>query len=219
MKKILVITGMVASLVVATFSQVSADTFVDWSAQGSAGIQLANATPLPIGDNVYLVGLQSGRNEANVTADFATSIALVFTADLKIYATGQIGDGTGTAGVFAESGDSSSDNTFLGLQMYYVAINSTTPVTATQMGMWKAAGNPNWIWPDTSAQPPANKKVNGLEDANASVLGSLGAAGANDWGYTTAGQTAPSAIPEPSTIVLVGFGLLGAIRLVRSRRS
>jgi hypothetical protein len=158
-------------------------------------LQLANGAALPISNKVYLVALQPGRTEANVIADFATSVATVFGGDLRIYATGMIGDGTDTEGVFSES-NTSTDNSFVGLQMYYVAINSDNPSTASQMGMWTAESDPDWVFPDVDATPPGNYRLTGLEEANHSVVGSLVAATpGNPWGYDTAAQLSPVSSP------------------------
>jgi hypothetical protein len=193
---------------------VFAVSFVDWAAQGERGLQLADGTALPIGASVYLVGLQTGRTEADVVTDFGTSIATVFSADLKIYATTTVGLNTLTAGTFAAPTASSSDASFDGLQIYYVAIETALPTTAQQIGMWKI-DSAAWKFPGVTAAPPSNQTATDLNDANSSVLGSLVSAGQNDWGYSTAGQLA--LIPEPSTILLVGFGLLGAVGLARRR--
>ena len=213
MKKTLIVAAIAASLALA--GQVFATSFVDWAAQGTTGLQLADGTALPIGVNVYLVALQTGRTEADVVTDFGTSIATVFSADLKIYATTTVGINTSTAGTFAAPTASSTDTSFDGRQIYYVAIDTAAPGTATQIGMWRGDSTA-WKFPGVTAAPPSNQTATDMDDANTSVLGSLVTAGQNDWGYSRAGQLV--LVPEPSTTVLVAIGLLGAIVLAHRRR-
>lgn len=227
MKRIMALM-IVASLVLAGgFSSICAGSIeeVVWNAYGAQGIQLPDGDQVPLGDNVYVVALKPGRTTANVQSDFAAgNTTAIFSTDLTIFGQGVIGDGTSTAGGYGETTDWTVDNSFNGLTEYVVAIDSTAPGTATAFGMWTATNvqSPDvpWLFPNGNAVPPGNSMGINLDDANVAVVGGVQqawGAGANDWGYTEAATLAsiPLPIPEPSTMVLVAVGLLGAIGMRR----
>jgi hypothetical protein len=213
MKKLL---AVVVGVVLVGFSQAKADT-IGWAAAATTGLQLADGTTaVPVGDFIAVGYFASGgidRTDAQIASDsFAT-----LQANFKQFGPGAIGDGTGVPGTFTET-SSNLDPLFNPPHRIYIwVVDNPVLASATQQAVISAPGNPNWVW---AVQPDGVNSIDISDPLVAAIIGSAGAA--NDPNLT--GNGIPNAfnlaviVPEPSTVTLVGLGLLGLLP-IRRRRS
>jgi hypothetical protein len=169
---------------------------VGWGDTASPFLTLGNGvTPLPVGDLIEI-----GSDSAGTLAGFTP------------WATGFIGDGTGTEGSFQESTTSLGAG-FFSAPIYILAYNSVTAVTATGEAL---VTNPAWAF-------PANDQGFGtidVSDAGLSVvLGTVHTGTITDTNLGAGSNALAVTVPEPSSIALVVMGLLGGFGLIRRRRS
>jgi len=179
----------------------------NWSAQLSRFLTLTGGTTgVPAGDLVE-IGIVS----SPATAAAATSPAQL-QATLNVFGTTTIGTGTaGVAGSFATATGAPGAG-FFSQQIYLVAYNAATVGAATQFGMFT---DTSWVFP---ASDGASANSLDLGDAGVTaVKGTLSSGTVTSPSDIAGGDAAAlaSAVPEPSTWVLVGTGLLGLLGLRR----
>ncbi len=197
---------------------------VNWGSQDATPYTLADGSTLvPQGDLIE-VGYFS------TTAGLTTlNTAVQNLANFTSYATGAVGDGFAFDGFAGEDNDVSGWG-FQHQQIYLVAFNASTAAAATQMGVWSVtfgsanANQAGWRFPSDSDIPnDTSVDMDDLTLAPGTADGAL-ATGANIWlgTGTTAdgngGMDLAQLVPEPSTYMLVGTGLIGLLA-IRRRRS
>jgi hypothetical protein len=146
---------------------------------------------------------------------------LTLQADFSAFATGLMGQGSedgthlsGYPGVFTEA-SIAVGTAFLNAPIYLMVFNTSSAATATQVGIFKGG---DWVFP---ALETGTATLDTDTIGTTPVVGaySTGTFASSEW---TAGANAlqmHQVIPEPSTITLVGLGLIGAVGLARRRRS
>jgi len=109
---------------------------------------------------------------------------------------------------------------FLGTHAYLVAFNSGTYTTASAFGVFKgpntgASNGQNWIFPLTDTLPAVTYDL-GDVGAGGVIIGSFGSLTLNSaWYGDYADAYGLKDVPEPSTMMLVGTGLLGLLAIRR----
>jgi len=208
---------------------------VNWANDNGATALTLNGgtTGLPVGDIVEIGIFNSGMSDAAITALFTGAVGngTAIQSAFHVFASGQIGDGgsAGTVvGAFAESSISAGAGFFTS-NIYMVVFNVTSAGqigSATQMGVFKgpSAVAAPWLFP---ADDGGTATVTADDMTAASVLiGHYGAGtysdsvanGATGWyGDNVNALELAQIVPEPSTYMLVGMGLLGAWGLRRRR--
>src|ERR1017187_1454302 len=219
-----------AAVLLASTGRVNAMT-VGWQNDaGETAITLNGGTVgLAVGDIVELGIFKNNMSNAAISALFlgvpgnGTAIQSAF----NVWASGAIGDGGsgGTVlGAFAENSGPAGAGYFTS-NAFLVVFNVTSVggiSGATQMGVFKgpstgATSGDNWLFPATDGST-ANFAVADITGANV-LIGSYGsgtyddsaANGATGWyGSGANALELAQVVPEPSTYMLVGMGLLGA---------
>jgi len=156
---------------------------------GAFYVDQAGLTPVPMGDTVKLAVPLGGTN--------------------FVLATGAMGDGVGADGLFEISTVVASNLLFWAQGqtleiMFYLTTDGSGPYGL----VWDSINCPA---PPTT--PPAPLLVNADLSFSRAANTQLTSGGAEVYGQGF------YIIPEPSTIMLVGLGLLGAVGLMRRRRS
>ncbi len=150
-------------------------------------------------------------NDAGIKA--LSSKAAVVGA-FSVWITGLMGDGTGFDGVFSES--SSADGTgYYSKNAYLVVIDGD------QYGVFRAPGTVNtdaWVFPPGDAGGP-DMNINGITSLTGVLIGNFNVAGRQPNPFLEVDADTLNLIPEPSTVMLVGAGLLGVLGMIRRRRS
>jgi hypothetical protein len=198
----LVATGLTVS------SYAAGPISVNWGAGDVTEFTDVSGTALPVGDLV-LVG----------TFTVAPTDGQSTLANFVTFGTGHSGDGALPAG-YSSDGLTASDAGFAHTQMYLVVVNATTIGAATQEGIYTVSDvqNPAWKFPATTDVPSLT--TIDVEDLNSSP-GSQAALnpGADivfGSGIDASGNVRlANLVPEPSTYLLVGTGLLGLLGLRR----
>jgi len=141
-----------------------------------------------------------------------------------------IGIGTGTSAVAADKNSGAISATFSGTNpgfasgpIYVLVINSNTTGNATQVGVFR--GDSTWTFPANMASGSAS--IDTDQALTAPLIGTFAGSqnGAlNGYNNTDGNQNATvgqlrldAIVPEPSTWMLVGTGLLGLLGLRRRR--
>ena len=129
------------------------------------------------------------------------------------------GPGSASDGYFTGvSTASASGLSLASTQMFYWVFNAPTAGAATQQGIFTLGSNPNWTFPDDSAT--AQSKTNDLSQVlnpSGILWGSFGTGTSRD-GLSPLYNLALIAVPEPSTLALIGFALVGAPVVFLRRR-
>lgn len=151
-------------------------------------------------------------SEANMIAN-QNSISFL-QANFNTWASTSVGTGSGIDGTWS-TGLTAPGTGFFSTQFYLLAYNAATAGSATQVGLYT---NPSWIFP---ASDVATAGSVDLSDAGLSILIGSFSAGTIVSPGDIAGENAVQlhVVPEPSSIALAGFGILGLVGLARRRRS
>jgi hypothetical protein len=179
-------------------------------------------------DVAYLLGMAGPMHDEQITLAQKAALLAAF-VPLNMNSQGLSGEGN--LG-FTDQGMIDhlySGNNFAGGPIYVLAFNAATPEAATEMGVFVGNGtdNPNWIYPANMNLPGLTQSPS-LDNAMPLVGFRLPTAMDNVWDDNWNGHGAPLGameladivpIPEPSTLMLVGLGLLGAVGLRRRHRS
>lgn len=136
---------------------------------------------------------------------------------------------TGGAGGDFNIGGTADDTTPQNVknqQIYLVAFNNASGVGYTELGVYyvNKASKPAWAFPD-SANFPNDTTAIDIQDLLATPDGvstALGTGAHIVWGSSavlgdTYNQIRLAVVPEPSTVILVGLGLLGLVGLRRRK--
>lgn len=213
--------GIKALVVVAAAIGISASSYaaaitVNWAAFAATGVSLEGAgiSAVPTGDLVeigyFTIAPTPGSSSLANFVPFGSTTTF----------------GVGGFDGFWQGHASSADEVpFSGQQIYIVAFNAATAGAATQEGIFTSSLG-TWKFP--SSTPPATTGIE-LQDlvvnptgptptlaGTASIL--FGSGPFTD-GAGSAYLKLQTIVPEPSTVALVGLGMLGMIGFIRRRRS
>ncbi|MGA2140221.1 MAG: PEP-CTERM sorting domain-containing protein [Verrucomicrobiia bacterium] len=192
----------------------AANIEIDWSASDYTGFALQNGTPVP--DNAYAsVGYFSTAPTAG-SSDLSAYHA--FASSTAVFNTGSV---SGYPGFIPEEISSYDQGAFGGQQLYFVITSGTQEgiytFSPTQNANWKfphAGDIPNSSSPDIEQLVDLPGTAGNVLNGNATVIYGSGPQYSAGSSYMLLQDTV---VPEPSTWVLVGTGLLGLIGLARRR--
>jgi len=193
-----------------------------WQATQGGGAPVLSdmSTALPL-NSLAAVGLFPGLNDAQIAALGGSGTALW--AAFSPFES----EPADANGLFNGDGQSHVGAGFFSSQAYIICFDAATAASAGQWGVFKGASVGNvgdaWIFPaaDNNAMIPTFTMEN--VPASGVIVGSFGAlAYAAAWAQDTDSPgteyvDAYALIPEPSTYMLVGTGLLGLLALRRRR--
>jgi len=219
--KQLIAVAAVAGLAASSYA---GNITVNWSAFSNTGVALQGTTTGVPGGDFMEIGYWTGSSPTVGSSSLSGFVPWV---------TGQMGQGNaGGPGFFSiASGPSPEQGTATGIntrQIYMVIFNAATQGAATQMGIFSDTAS-NWEFPlSSSLTPTTGIDIENLVNNPATAGNSLAAGAQVIYGGGPAflasdpqNSGGPSSymqlkvIPEPSTWVLVGTGLLGLLGLRR----
>ncbi|MEO6785281.1 MAG: PEP-CTERM sorting domain-containing protein [Chthoniobacteraceae bacterium] len=209
-----VFLSIVASL--ATLPLASATT-VGWGATPSSrSVVQPNSSAVTAGSEVLIgtfanenFSLSSGTVLANWTSIMAAGGCSQFASPIF---TSSIAGGT-------KVGGQTTDNTgtataFNGKTIYLVLFDTTSPNTATEMGIFKAtSASPAWVFPNNNNGIGDTQTSLGTDITAAATIVAVGTTPIGSANSTQLQLAAP--VPEPSTLT---FGALAALAAAGSRR-
>ena len=208
-----------------------ANSVASWGAQNSNGVGSLNGTPLANGSgdlvmigafldpttHVALTGLQIvNASFSTLQADWVQFGGTVI-GNANPNGAGSLSDGYWTGNTTA----SASSLLLAGNKVYYWVLNAPTFGAATQQGVFTSTA-PGWVFPNDSGSPQSFSndlnQVPTTTGANGGILwGSFGTGTSRD-GTSPLYNLALIAVPEPSTLALIGFALVGAPVVFLRRR-
>jgi hypothetical protein len=214
-QKFVGIIAAVAALVIA--SQVYAFTET-WSANTPVVLALEDqATAVPQGCLIEIGTVAPANLSAIINAAYVNKSPSQVEGLFVPFTTGLVGDGWGMDGLFTRT-DGVSAPGLTGKQVYILAFDAATAAGAGEVGLFAVTNNANWLFP---ADDDLGTGSVDLGDAGlVALIGSLGAGTiASPTDLLGLDAAALYTIPEPSTLMLVGLGLFGAVGLMRRHHS
>jgi len=207
-----------------TLSSYAGNITVNWSAFDVTGVALAGGTVGVPGGDLIEIG----------TFSAPPTVGSPSLSGFTPWVTGLMGQGnSGGPGFFSiSSGPSSAANTSQG-EIYLVCFNAPTAGAATQEGIFSSS-TAAWTFPATNSLTPTTTidienlvnnpgtSANSLAGTAKLIFGggpAFIASDPNNAGGPSSYMQLAALVPEPSTYVLVGTGLLGLFGLRRRSRS
>jgi PEP-CTERM motif len=213
MKKI----AAVISLGITILASTTYASTVSWGAAESNGVGLADGTPLPAGDLVWLGSFMTLTN-AQVANDMSMGDVSAVLSDFQQFGPGStIGTGAGGLDGYWSANDTTSANavSLQNKEIFYFVFNAPTTGAATQYGIFTNTSLPSWVFPDDNAIP--NTTTTDLSqvphDSSGILWGNFGTGSA--LGFPLYNLAPIAAVPEPSTYALAALGALGLVLLRR----
>jgi hypothetical protein len=212
-----------ATMLLASTARVNAMS-VNW---GNAGSSVAltlngNTTSVPTGDLIELGIFKDGISDATIESTLLTP--QLAQSAFSTWGTGLMGDGSAD-GAFTESSGAPGAGYFLS-NAFVIVFNASTAGAATQyaviQGPTSASVGDNWVFPATDSAGAPSYDFDALLGGNV-LIGkyhgdnSYSDTAAADWFGSGVDSIELASVPEPSTYMLVGMGLLGAWGLRRRR--
>ncbi len=193
-------------LCVGTGAYAMSVSWTGWSANFTT--EADGTTPVP-----QTATIELGTFAINNAAISALASEAAVVAAFSPWQTGNMGDGIGSDGVFSES--STADGTGYYSKNAYIVV-----LDGGQYGVFRATGTINtdaWVFPPGDAGSPG-MDINGITDLSGVLIGNFDVAGQQTNPFMLSVNDTLNLIPEPSTMMLVGVGMLGALGLIRRRR-
>lgn len=182
-------------------------TQITWGAYQTDGVGLSDGSELAAG---YLVRIGTFTISDNDIRAHATDIAYLESRFVE-FGNAQVGDGnvsgdgmSHAAHWLANTAYSSSAIPVAGARLFYWVSNGMTAASATQIGIFTAPADPEWLMPDNSNIP--NTTVTDISDVphdnTGCVVGSYGSGKSTLSGkalYNLAALTTPTPTPAPTS--------------------
>lgn len=228
-KMIFKFTAVAAAIVCVASARVYAAASIQLAADDTTYFGLANGNALPAGSAVYMGQFSISDAAISALAPGNTltpaSYAALVSAFIPLTVTPRNTIGTGALGDAGAITASyvGTNTTFQGGPIYLMVVNTSTTAGATQAGVFR--GDSAWTYPANMASGAIQIDTDNAltspligtyaASLNAAAKGyTYDADSGNSFGTISAIQL-DTIVPEPSTYVLVGTGLLGLLGLRR----
>ena len=212
-----------AAVLVAATAKVNAMTVTWGSASTETAVALnGGVLAVPQGDLVEIGVFKNNMSDAAITALGVnpTAIQTAFNA----WSTDTVGDSTTSAGAWGDPSSALGAGYFTS-NAFIVVFNAATAGAATQVAVIKgpatASVGDNWVFPASDGASGLTFVFDALSAGNVLIgsfeSGTFDDSAKDDYFGSGANAVVLAAVPEPSTYMLVGSGLLGLLALRRRR--